>query len=238
MRLAATIASAPPGALTAEEEIIGKSMWGMLNAARPIVCPPEQLNAVPDDVFEDLADAFSYASRIRLPFEAVYLDYCDPLGNAPPFHQHRIEGGGDELGFQLRGVVAGEDPDSKRTTFLPIVGLRDEPPEELGGVIVEWEDGDGVAAKAPDAFEDEFEMRDGRTLSPVFFSLKAVMNALSEEPKTAPAVIMGARRHGTGAISPSSSASSSPPPRRLRSGARSRSSTSSTLPTSNFAPHR
>lgn len=111
-------------------------MAGMLAAARPIICPPEQLNAVADDVFGDLGTALEYAASARLPFEVTFFDFTDELGRSPVFNVHLVKEG-QELGFELRGVLAGEDADREETVFIPIIGGPNAPPEEIGLVMVD-----------------------------------------------------------------------------------------------------
>jgi hypothetical protein len=64
-------------------------MAGMLEVALPIVCPPEQLNAVADDVFGDLGEALEYTAIARLAFEEVFFDFTDELASSPAFDTDR-----------------------------------------------------------------------------------------------------------------------------------------------------
>lgn len=84
-RLAEAIPQHPSEA-TPEEAQIGAAFLGALSRARPIVCPPEQLYAIDDDLFPDLFSAVDYARQLRLPFPHVYFDFtAGALEQAPLF---------------------------------------------------------------------------------------------------------------------------------------------------------
>jgi hypothetical protein len=193
MALARAIVDQPPSALTPEEQLIGRTMGGMLQSARPIVCPREQLDAVSEDVFEDLGQAFEYATQARLPFEVTFFDFVDETGTAPDMGLHLVEGGGENLGFELRGVVAGELPEQNRTVFLPIAGHRGRPPEEIGAAFVDWDSTGGESA-SPHRWREAFPVVPGRELQVTLMSVSAAMDALHERPRAVPGALLGCIR--------------------------------------------
>lgn len=191
--LARAIVEQPASRLTDEEQFIGGVMEGMLRLARPVVCPPGQLAAISDDIFEDLGQAFEYAMTARLPFEVTFFDFVDQSGNGPDMGLHFVEGGGLDLGFELRGVVAGENPDEQRTVFLPIVGQRGQPPEELGAAFVDWQSR-GEASASPHRWRESLPLPNGRGLEVTLMSVSAAMEALGEEPRAVQGALLGCIR--------------------------------------------
>ena len=192
-RLAHAIIDQPPSTLTPEEQLIGRTLGGMLHAARPVVCPPDQLAAISDDVFDDLGQAFEYAMAARLPFEVTFFDFLDESGNGPDMGLHLVEGGGFNLGFELRGVVAGELPEEQRTVFLPIAGHRGHPPEELGAAFVDWSASERASA-VPSRWRESIPAGDGRDLEVTLMSVSAAMQALHETPRGVPGALLGCVR--------------------------------------------
>jgi hypothetical protein len=195
MRLARAIASEDPARLRPEERLVGHVMLGMLQQARPLVCPSEQLNAISDDIFRDLGEAVEYASQARLPFDVVYFDFIDELGRAPAIGFHVVEGGGRDLGFELRGVLAGENADERETVFLPIIGHEGQPPEEVGAVFVDW-DGQRRASAKPGRWQEAFRPPGRSELDVTFISVSAAMQALGETPRAVGGTLMGVARFG------------------------------------------
>ena len=173
--------------------MIGRVMGGMLRSARPVVCPADQLNAISDDVFEDLGQAFEYAMTARLPFEVTFFDFLDESGNGPDMGLHLVEGGGLDLGFELRGVAAGEMPTERRTVFLPVTGLRGHPPEELGAAFVDWEPS-GDAPAVPHRWRESLPVGGGRELQVTLMSVSAAMEALHEPPRAVSGALLGCIR--------------------------------------------
>lgn len=194
VRLAQAIQAAPPASQRDEEQLIGGTMTGLLAAAKPIVCPPEQLNAVPDDVFPDLGTAFEYACLTRLPFDAVFFDFVDHMNRAPTMAVHMVEGGGQELGFELRGVVAGENHDDETIVFLPLVGYPGMPPEELGAVFVDRGTASRPASSQPTRWTESITLPGSRQIQVTMMSVSAAMEALGEEPRPISGALMGAAR--------------------------------------------
>jgi hypothetical protein len=196
VRLANAINRRSPITPTDEEVFVGKTMAGMLEVARPIVCPPEQLNAVADDVFRDFGEALEYAAIARLPFEVVFFDFTDELGQAPSMHFHMVEEG-QELGFELRGVLAGEEPEQEETIFVPIIGSPNEPPEEIGLVLVDWSKDRRGAAK-PGRWVETLERPGHERLDVTFFNPAAAMQAIGETPRAVAGALMGVARASSG----------------------------------------
>jgi hypothetical protein len=190
--LAEAINARGPFKPTDEETMVGKAMEGMLHVARPIVCPPEQLNAVSDDVFGDLGEALEYAAAARLPFEVVFFDFTDELGCAPSIHLHMVEDKQD-LGFELRGVLAGENPDEEETIFLPIIGHEKDPPEEIGIVMADWS-GERRATAKPGRWVEKVEHPGHAPLNITLFNAAAAMQALGETPRPVAGALMGVAR--------------------------------------------
>lgn len=195
-RLARAIIDQPSFTLTPEEELIGRTLAGMLRDARPVVCPPDQLAAVSDDVFDDLGQAFEYAMAARLPFEVTFFDFLDEAGNGPDMGLHLVEGGGLNLGFELRGVIAGELAEEQRTVFLPITGHREHPPEELGAAFVDWSATEGASA-VPSRWRESIAAG-GRDLEVTLMSVSAAMEALHEPGRAVPGALLGCIRAESG----------------------------------------
>jgi hypothetical protein len=192
VRLANAINARGPFKPTDEEAMVGMTMEGMLRVARPIVCPPEQLNAVSDDVFGDLGDAMEYAASARLPFDVVFFDFTDELGRAPSISLHLVEDG-QELGFNLRGVLAGENADEDETVFLPIIGHENAPPEEIGAVMADWS-GERRASTEPGRWVERVEHPGHPPLAITMFNVAAVMQSLGETPRPVAGALMGVAR--------------------------------------------
>ena len=191
VRMARAISELPPELATAEELLVGRSMAGMLTQARVVNCPAEQLNAVSDDVFEDLGRAFEYAAEARLPFAVTFFDFLDALGHGPAIGVHFVEGGGKELGFQLQGVVAAESEDERETIYLPILGAPGQAPEEIGAAFVGW-DGERQALVEPHRWQ---EPSSDSGVGPVtLFSVSAAMDALGETPRAVGGALVGVAR--------------------------------------------
>lgn len=176
---------------TAEEVLVGRTMAGMLAAARPVICPPEQLNAVADDVFGDLGEALEYAASARLPFAVTFFDFTDELGRSPVFNVHLVEEG-QELGFELRGVLAGEDAAQEETIFIPIIGGPNAPPEEIGLVMVDWS-GERQSSAKPSRWAEELDVGKEK-LRVTFFNPASAMEALGESPRAVAGALMGVAR--------------------------------------------
>jgi hypothetical protein len=193
MALAHAIVTRPTSQLTPEEQLIGRTMGGMLRVARPVVCPPAQLDAISDDIFDDLGQAFEYAMSARLPFEVTFFDFIDASGDAPTMAWHLVEGGGSELGFELRGVLAGELATERRTVFFPIVGLRGDAPEELGAAFVDW-GSEAHASATPARWQESLAVRGERDLKVTMMSISAAMEALRESPRAVPGALLGCIR--------------------------------------------
>lgn len=191
VRLASAITAPGQVTPTDEEKLVGKTMGGMLSKARPIVCPPEQLNAVADDVFADLGEALEYAAEVRLPFEVVFFDFSDELGRAPTIHLHLVEEG-QELGFELRGVLAGEDSQQRETVFVPLIGHSNEPPEEIGLVVADWS-GERRGSAKPRRWVERMGAGTNH-LAVTFFNPAAAMEALGQTPRAVAGALMGVAR--------------------------------------------
>jgi len=192
-RLAQAIRSTPRDRLTAEEEIIGWSLSTAMSHAKVVVCPPDQMDAISEDVFSDLGQAFEYAMAARLPFEVTLFDFTDVSGDAVDMRLHYVEGGGRDLGLELRAVVATEMSDERRTAFLPIIGMRGQPPEELGVAFVDWDPG-SERHPEPSRWREPLPMPDGRELEVTVMSVSAAMEALGETPRSVPGALMGCLR--------------------------------------------
>jgi hypothetical protein len=198
-RLARAITSQDPQFQRGEEQLVGATMAGLLKSARPIVCPPEQLNAVPDDVFPDLGAAFEYGRLARLPFEEVFFDFFDHMGRAPAIALHFVADGGHDLGFELRGVLVGENHEEETTVFLPIIGYHGSPPEELGAVFIDRSlEGKMEAAARPKRWVEKLDPPGGQQIEVTMTSVSAAMAALGETPRAVPGAVMGAARAGNG----------------------------------------
>jgi hypothetical protein len=183
--------------MTPEEELVGRSIGGMLRSARPLVCPPGQLAAISDEVFEDLGQAFEYAAEARLPFEVTFFDFLDESGRGPDMGLHLVEGGGRDLGLDLRGVVAGESPEEQRTVFLPIAGMHGHPPEELGAAFVDW-GSEAQASAEPRRWRESIPAGNGRELHVTLMTISAAMDAIDEQPRAVPGALLGCMRADQG----------------------------------------
>jgi hypothetical protein len=183
--------------ISPEEELVGRCIGGMLRSARPVVCSPGQLMAISDDVFEDLGQAFEYAMAARLPFEVTFFDFMDESGGGPDMGLHLVEGGGHNLGLDLRGVIAGELPEERRTVFLPIAGMRRHPPEELGMAFVDWESETQTSAE-PRRWRESVSADKGRELEVTLMTISAAMEALDEQPRAVPGALLGCIRADQG----------------------------------------
>jgi hypothetical protein len=92
----------------------------------------------------------------------------------------------------MRGVVAGESPDERQTTFLPLIGFDGEPPEETGAVFVSWDSSDTGRAE-PGRWTEEFA---GLIppLSLTMMSISTAMDALDESPRAVAGAVLGCAR--------------------------------------------
>jgi hypothetical protein len=199
-RLAEAIVS-PDGSPRSDEELmVGEIMAGMLSTARPIVCPPEQLNAVSDEVFEDLGQALEYAAAARLPFETVFFDLTDSFGRSPLAQLHLLADNQEALGFEVRGVIAGENAKEEETIFIPIIGYPGHPPEEIGMVMSDWS-GERRKSVEPGRWVERVEAPGPRPLALTMFNAAAAMEALGESPRPVGGALLGVAR-GRARMSP------------------------------------
>jgi hypothetical protein len=194
VRLADAIVSQAPALLTDEESLLGRALAGMLGDARVVGCPPEQLNAISDDVFQDVGQAFEYAAMSRMPFPVTFFDFTDASGRAPTMHLHLVEEGGADLGFELRAVIVAEAPDERQTSFLPVIGARGAPPEELGAAFVRW-DADETATAQPHRWIESLPGERGQNLRVTMMNVAAAMEACGERPRAVSGGLMGCLRH-------------------------------------------
>ena len=178
---------------TDEELLVGETMIGLLDRARPIVCPPEQLNAVPDEVFEDLGQALEYAAQARLPFETVFFDFTDSFGRAPTVDLHLLAEDQASLGFEVRGVLGGQNAAAEESVFVPIIGYPAAPPEEIGMVMCDWSGKRGQDAE-PGRWTERLEPAGLRPLELTMFNVAAAMEALGEAPRPVAGALMGVAR--------------------------------------------
>lgn len=108
--------------------------------SRPVVCPPDQLSAIDDEVFPDLASAVRYASESRLPFESILLDFTPASGRqAATIEWQGPPGHGAAPPAQLRGMIVSSSENDRLTYFCPIISVDGGPPELVGLVDVEWD---------------------------------------------------------------------------------------------------
>lgn len=192
VRMAAAMIDPAAPEQSNEERLVGSVLAGVISQARPLVCPAEQLVAIPDDVFSDLGAAFEYAARVRLPFPATYFDFTAGGGRGVPLGLHFVEGGGHDLGLELRSVVAAESPAEQETLYAPIVGARGHPPEELGLAIVSWSPEVPGSAK-PLRWTESLPLS-GREVDVNLMSVSAAMEALDETPRAVAGALLGCVR--------------------------------------------
>lgn len=191
VRLADAIIARGQSVASPEEWLIASVMHGLLKDAHALVCPPEQLHAIPDDVFDDLGEAFDYARAARLPFASLYFDFLDEHNHAPLIEIFPPEMN-KPMELELRGVVAGELPDERQTAFLPIVAARGEPPEELGAVMLSWDE--RVGPEKPKRWRESITSKAGREYEITLCSVSAAMDAVGEQPRPIEGAVIGAAR--------------------------------------------
>jgi hypothetical protein len=190
VRMSRAITALPASTVRPEETMVGRAMTGMLGQAHVVSCPPEQLNAVADDIFADLGEAFDYAAAARLPFEVTFFDFLDEHGEGPAITAHIIDGGGEEMGFDLKAVVVSEDPRERQTTYMPVIGMKGQPPEEIGAAFVDWDRERGTFAE-PARWSERMPGLGG---SITLFSVSTAMEALEERPRPIAGALMGVAR--------------------------------------------
>jgi hypothetical protein len=132
--------------------------------------------------------------RARLPFPTTLFDFVDSSGVAPLMGFHLVDDDGQQLDFELRALLAGETAEDRRTVFVPIVGARDAPPEEIGAAFVDWDDDTSVSS-APARWRETMNVGGGRALELSFISVSAAMEAIGDVPRAVPGGLLGCLRH-------------------------------------------
>lgn len=187
--MAVAVAQRDGRPLTAEEQMVGLGLASSMRDARPIVCPPDQLAAIPDDVFADLGEAFDFARETRLPFPSTFIDFVGPMGDAP-----LVDFGitSMPMKFELRGVACAETEEPTQVVFLPVVGGPGEPPEELGMAILARDAHEGSVK--PARWIESMPFGGGRSGDVTFFSPSTAMENLGETPRGVQGMLVGSAR--------------------------------------------
>lgn len=171
----------------------GSLMLGNLMEARPFICPPSQLAAVDEDLFPTLESAVDYATRVKLPFPNIVLDFAPPPGEQPAMIHHVLEGDDEDLPnryLELRAMTISTTAEGAATFCPVLIDPEDGRIWEAPGFVV-------VHAQEPPRDDSEPGMVVDRVPSPEgniefpSFSVSAIETWLGEETTTTPGSIVG-----------------------------------------------